>query len=205
MTWIFAALCTPTTTRRHTSPRCCCARSCSAAPRPNLLGAITGLTQARFPVHAPSHFSDGFQTTTGTPPAQAPKALVGTTIYSQQGAPVIAVADGQILGFGHTPSLGRYVSLRDSYGNTYTYAELGSVAKLYPVLVPHAHNAASPRAQQAGPSGEPAPLAPASAGTQSRAPLSEGAATGLALGVGTGLEAARRPIWACAARRGCST
>ncbi len=29
---------------------------------PNLLGAITGLTQARFPVHAPSHFSDGFQT-----------------------------------------------------------------------------------------------------------------------------------------------
>ena len=144
---------------------------------PNLLGAITGLTQARFPVHAPSHFSDGFQT------------VVGTTIYSQQGAPVIAVADGQILGFGHTPSLGRYVSLRDSYGNTYTYAELGSVAKLYPVLVPHAHGAASPRAQQAGPAGEPAPLAPASAGTQSRAPLSEGAAgAGLQLGVGTGLE-----------------
>jgi hypothetical protein len=171
---------------------------------PNLLGAITGLTQARFPVHAQSHFSDGFQTWTGTPPAptpparstppaQSPKALVGTTIYSQQGAPVIAVADGQILGFGHTPSLGRYVSLRDSYGNTYTYAELGSVAKLYPVLVPHAHGAASSRAQQAGPSGEPAPLAPASAGTQSRAPLSEGAATGLQLGVGAGLEVPAAP------------
>ena len=27
---------------------------------PDLLGAITGLTEARFPVHAPSHFSDGF-------------------------------------------------------------------------------------------------------------------------------------------------
>ncbi|HEV2944705.1 MAG TPA: lytic murein transglycosylase [Solirubrobacteraceae bacterium] len=144
---------------------------------PNLLGAITGLTQARFPVHAQSHFSDGFQT------------VVGTTIYSQQGAPVIAVQDGQILGFGHTPSLGRYVSMRDAYGNTYTYAELGSVAKLYPVLVPHAHAGASAQAQQAGPSGEPAPLAPASAGTQSRAPLSEGAAgTGLQLGVGSGLE-----------------
>src|SRR5207237_10429454 len=25
-----------------------------------LLGAITGLTEARFPVHAPSHFADGF-------------------------------------------------------------------------------------------------------------------------------------------------
>ena len=161
---------------------------------PNLLGAITGLTQARFPVHAPSHFSDGFQTVMETPPAPtppagAPKAIVGTTIYSQQGAPVIAVGDGQILGFGHTRSLGRYVSLRDSFGNTYTYAELGSVAKLYPVLVPHAHAGASAQAQQAGPSGEPAPLAPASAGTQSRAPLSEGAAgTGLQLGVGSGLE-----------------
>src|SRR5437870_2879218 len=40
-----------------------------------LLGAITALTQARFPVHAPSHFSDGF------PPAPAGsphKTLVGT-------------------------------------------------------------------------------------------------------------------------------
>ncbi len=27
-----------------------------------LLGAITGLTEARFPVHAASHFSDGFPT-----------------------------------------------------------------------------------------------------------------------------------------------
>ena len=26
-----------------------------------LLGAITGLTEAHFPVHAPPHFSDGFQ------------------------------------------------------------------------------------------------------------------------------------------------
>src|SRR5665213_3891843 len=26
----------------------------------DLLGAITGLTEARFPVHAPSHFGDGF-------------------------------------------------------------------------------------------------------------------------------------------------
>ena len=29
---------------------------------PELLGAITGLTESRFPVHAPSHFSDGFAT-----------------------------------------------------------------------------------------------------------------------------------------------
>ena len=32
---------------------------------PELLGAITGLTEARFPVHAPSHFGDGFRDATG--------------------------------------------------------------------------------------------------------------------------------------------
>ena len=112
-----------------------------------LLGAVTGLTEARFPVHAPSHYSDGFATVpaSGDASAGAPKTLVGTTIYSQPGAPVIAVQDGEITGSGETPSLGRYVTLRDAYGNTYTYAELGSVATLYPVLEPHEHTAVSAR------------------------------------------------------------
>ena len=117
-----------------------------------LLGAVTGLTEARFPVHAPSHYSDGFATVpaSGDPTAGAPKTLVGTTIYSQPGAPVIAVQDGEIVGSGETPSLGRYVTLRDAYGNTYTYAELGSVATLYPVLEPHEHTAVSARIAAAG-------------------------------------------------------
>jgi hypothetical protein len=154
----------------------------------DLLGAITGLTEARFPVHAPSRFSDGFPTTSSSA-ASAPRTLVGTTIYSRQGAPVIAVQDGEIVGRGETPSLGRYVSLRDAYGNTYTYAELGSVATLYPVLEPHDHSAVSSRIAQAGSSGEPAPSGPASAGAQPRSPLSEGAAvSGLALGAAAGLE-----------------
>jgi Transglycosylase SLT domain len=154
-----------------------------------LLGAITGLTEARFPVHAPSHFGDGFAITPESPVGSS-KTLVGTTIYSQQGAPVIAVQDGEIVGLGETPSLGRYVSLRDAYGNTYTYAELGSVATLYPVLEPHDHSAVSSRIAQPGGSGEAAPSGPASAGAQPRSPLSEGATlTGLALGAAAGLEA----------------
>ena len=156
-----------------------------------LLGAITGLTEARFPVHAQSHFSDGFATVaaSGTEPTHPSRTLVGTTIYSQQGAPVIAVQDGEIVGSGVAPSLGRFVALRDAYGNTYTYAQLGSVAKLYPVLQPHEHTAVSPRMAQSGEGAEPPPSGPASAGAQSRSPLSEGAAgTGLQLGVGTGLE-----------------
>jgi soluble lytic murein transglycosylase-like protein len=154
-----------------------------------LLGAVTGLTEARFPVHAPSHYSDGFATTPAGG-AGAPKALVGTTIYSQQGAPVIAVQDGEILASGETPSLGRYVTLRDAYGNTYTYAELGSVATLYPVLEPYEHTAVSSRIASSSGSSEPAPSGPASAGAQPRSPLSEGATvSGLALGAAASLEA----------------
>jgi len=157
-----------------------------------LLGAVTGLTEARFPVHAPSHYSDGFATVPASDgsSASAPKTLVGTTIYSQQGAPVIAVQDGEITESGVTPSLGRYVTLRDAYGNTYTYAELGSVATLYPVLEPHEHTAVSARIAASGASSrEPAPSGPASAGAQSRSPLSEGGTVSLlALGAAATLE-----------------
>ena len=98
-----------------------------------LLGAITGLTEARFPVHAASHYSDGFPTVSAGGQAK-PTTLVGTTIYSQAGAPVIAVEDGEVVQVGDSPSLGRFVTLRDAYGNTYVYAKLGDVAPVYPVL-----------------------------------------------------------------------
>jgi murein DD-endopeptidase MepM/ murein hydrolase activator NlpD len=138
-----------------------------------LLGAITGLTEARFPVHAPSHFSDGFPLlSTGSGPG---RPLAGTTIYSQAGAPVIAVQDGEIVQLGKSPSLGRFVSLRDAYGNTYTYAKLGDVSTLYPVLQPHTNTTVSRRIAQPGGSRERAPSGPATAGAQPRSPISEGA------------------------------
>ncbi len=155
-----------------------------------LLGAITGLTEARFPVYAASHFSDGF-TTVSTGGSGPEKTLVGTTIYSQAGAPVVAVQDGEIVQIGDSPSLGRFISLRDAYGNTYTYAQLGDVAPVYPVLEPHVHTALSARIARSGAKAEPAPSGPATAGAQSRSPLSEAAAvSGLALGAAAGLEAA---------------
>jgi Transglycosylase SLT domain len=97
---------------------------------PALLGAITGLTEARFPVYAASHYSDGFPLTEGA----SPHAVAGTTIDSQDGAPAIAVQDGRIVQIGRAGPLGRSISLRDAYGNTYTYSELGSTASLYPML-----------------------------------------------------------------------
>jgi murein DD-endopeptidase MepM/ murein hydrolase activator NlpD len=157
-----------------------------------LLGAITGLTEARFPVHAASHYSDGFPTVSSGGSTK-PTTLVGTTIYSQAGAPVIAVQDGEVVQVGDSPSLGRFVTLRDAYGNTYVYAELGDVASVYPVLEPHVHTAPSPRV--APRPSEQAPSGPATAGAQPRSPLSEGAAiSGLALGAAAGLEASPAPM-----------
>jgi murein DD-endopeptidase MepM/ murein hydrolase activator NlpD len=162
---------------------------------PELLGAITGLTEARFPVYAPSHFSDGFATAAASDSSEtaqsAPRTLVGTTIYSQVGAPVIAAQDGEIVQIGDSPSLGRFVSLRDAYGNTYVYAQLGSVAALYPVLEPHEHTAVSTRIAHPGGASEPVPDGPATAGAQPRSPVSEGAAvSGFALGAPASLEPA---------------
>jgi hypothetical protein len=132
-----------------------------------LLGAITGLTESRFPVHARAHFSDGFPTvaTDGSP---ATHSIAGTTIYSEADAPVIAVQDGQIVQIGDSPELGHFVSLRDAYGNTYTYAKLGSVARLYPVLQPHDPVTAHAKHGAASPPSEPRPTGPASAGTQAQ-------------------------------------
>jgi murein DD-endopeptidase MepM/ murein hydrolase activator NlpD len=153
-----------------------------------LLGAITGLTEARFPVHAAARFSDGFPTVpaSGSQPA---KPLVGTTIYSQTGAPVIAVQDGEVVQIGDTPSLGRFVSLRDAYGNTYVYAQLGDVASVYPVLEPREQSTVSPRIANGDSGSEAAPSGPATAGAQARSPISESAVvSGLALGASASLE-----------------
>jgi murein DD-endopeptidase MepM/ murein hydrolase activator NlpD len=155
-----------------------------------LLGAVTGLTEARFPVHAVSHFSDGFPMApaSGSRPAEP---IAGTTIYAQGGAPVIAVQDGEIVQIGSSPSLGRFVSLRDAYGNTYTYAQLGDVSADYPVLQPHPQSTVSRRIAQPSAASEPAPSGPATAGAQPRSPVSAGATvSGFALEAGAGLETA---------------
>ncbi len=152
---------------------------------PQLLSALMSLTEARFPVHAPAHFSDGF------PEVASPKGhlhpIAGTTIYSVPRAPVIAVADGTITAIGRSRALGLYVRLRDAYGNRYTYADLGSIAGLYPVLSPRRLLPARSRRLPVG----PPPKAPASAGVQRHSPLSEAATrSGLAFGL---VEALREP------------
>ena len=52
-------------------------------------------------------------------------------VMSAAGAPVVAVQDGRIAGLGASRKLGRYLILKDVYGDVFTYAGLGSVAKTY--------------------------------------------------------------------------
>jgi soluble lytic murein transglycosylase-like protein len=171
---------------------------------PQLLSAIADLAEARFPVHAPAHFSDGFPALPGHPG----RPLVATAIYSIPGAPVIAVQDGTILAIGRSAKLGRYVRLLDAYGDTYTYGDLGSVATLYPVLTPRAPAARHGHISEIGSAqasvgqsrqgmerrGAVSSSIPASAGVQPRSPLSAGAvSSGLSMGAAAVLETTPAP------------
>jgi hypothetical protein len=173
---------------------------------PQLLQAVTSLAEARFPVHAPSHFADGFPAVPSSAgqasDRAATKTLVATVIYSRPSAPVIAVQDGVIAAIGRSAQLGRYVVLRDDFGDTYTYGHLGSVATFYPVLTPRrrtpprTRSTRAPRAAAArqGVSAS-VPIPAASAGVQPRSPLSAAAvSSGLALGAAAALETAPAPM-----------
>src|SRR5438105_14408738 len=46
-------------------------------------------------------------------------------------ATVVSVQDGRVVKLGSTPRLGRYVVLRDVYGDVFTYAGLGSIVRSY--------------------------------------------------------------------------
>jgi Transglycosylase SLT domain len=170
-----------------------------ATPAP-LLQSLTALAEARFPVHAPSRFADGFPAVAGHPG----RSLVATVVYSRMAAPVIAVQDGVIAAIGESAALGHYVVLRDAYGDRYTYGHLGSVATLYPVLSPRRRRprrASSARAATAHGGSDTSdasvrriPLPAASAGVQPRSPLTLAAvSSGLAFGAAAALESIPPP------------
>jgi murein DD-endopeptidase MepM/ murein hydrolase activator NlpD len=108
----------------------------------DLVGSLTGLTQGRFPVQAKATYAGELskrersrrvaQGENAAHVVESDGTRRAIRIYSRRGAPVIAVNDGRISRIGHSRRLGSFVELQDSYGNTYTYAGLGSVAKTYP-------------------------------------------------------------------------
>jgi Transglycosylase SLT domain len=113
----------------------------------DLVGSVTGLTQGdRFPVAAKAKYADEISSRKAAKQAKPGKGTGnvadvvsssptrrGINIYSRRGAPVVAVNDGTIKRMGHNAKLGNYIVLQDNYGNRFTYAQLGHVAKAYPV------------------------------------------------------------------------
>ncbi|MDQ3934825.1 MAG: lytic murein transglycosylase, partial [Actinomycetota bacterium] len=109
----------------------------------DVVGSLTGLTEGRFPIAARARYADDIDEKRATRRLKAGRntnnvvsdnpARDGLAIFSERGAPVVAVNDGRIDRIGHTRKHGRYVVMRDVYGNEYAYTGLGKVAEFYPV------------------------------------------------------------------------
>jgi membrane-bound lytic murein transglycosylase B len=112
--------------------------------------------------------------------AAKPKQLMD--LLGTPGAAVVAVQNGRVVHLGHSRALGRYLVLRDVYGDIFTYAGLGDIAPRYrrpkPLADVAQHTPGSATAatsdttkqsastSAADASADPTPTLPASAGHQ---------------------------------------
>jgi hypothetical protein len=104
---------------------------------------------------------------TASPASAASGQTLGLVdLTSAPNASVVAVHDGRIVRLGNSRVLGKYVELRDVYGDLFMYAGLGTIAPTYaPEKTPRAR--AKSRVVEVASTRDPAPSLPASAGTQS--------------------------------------
>jgi membrane-bound lytic murein transglycosylase B len=115
--------------------------------------------------------------------AKAAAPLQFVDLMSSPNALVVAAQDGRIVKLGDSRKLGKYLVLRDVYGDVFTYAGLGTIAPSYVLPKASRAQAKSPVVEAAS-SHDPAPSQPASAGTQSpvtlqvKAPVAASASAG---------------------------
>jgi hypothetical protein len=160
----------------------------------DLVGSLTGLTQGRFPVAARARYANDVDAreaqrrvakgSNAAVPIDADERRRDIKIYAKPGSPVVAVQDAKVVARGHTLEQGRFVRIRDAFGNTYTYSHLGSLARRHPVL--REGPATAPAGMYANPPKDPAPTQAASAGTQPKKAAPRRKARGTA--------PARRPV-----------
>ncbi|MGN6257964.1 MAG: lytic murein transglycosylase [Solirubrobacterales bacterium] len=112
----------------------------------DLVGSLTGLTEgAHFPIAANARYADDIAAreaikegnglgSAGEVISSSPTPR-GINIFSKEGAPVVAVNDGVIRKLGHSAKLGNFIVLEDTYGNRYTYAELGKLVRNHRLVV----------------------------------------------------------------------
>ncbi|MGI9557764.1 MAG: lytic murein transglycosylase [Solirubrobacterales bacterium] len=114
----------------------------------SLISSLTGLTEgAHFPVAARARYADDISERRAQKRAKPRKGVEGNAadvirssptrrgidIFAKKRAPVVAVNDGVIKRLGRSQRLGNYAVLEDAFGNRFTYAQLGKVAKVHPV------------------------------------------------------------------------
>ena len=122
-----------TTTRTGTSTPCSSAPAGSGAATP-LVGSLTGLAEARFPIDAPARYARGPRGDPTSIEPRRPRSVI--EIRARRGAAAVAVSDGRIVAIG-TDAAGRgRIRLRDAAGNTFDYDHLAKVAESYPALRP---------------------------------------------------------------------
>jgi hypothetical protein len=131
-----------------------------AATPQSLISGLTAIVAGRFPVEGSGLHTTtavwsspptasrargattGHSAPTGTPaptPALAAASttaasgsvVAGASIAASAGAPVVAVQNAEVVKTGHDSALGRFIELRDAYGDSYTYAGLGRVLARY--------------------------------------------------------------------------
>ncbi|MCW3025204.1 MAG: peptidoglycan DD-metalloendopeptidase family protein [Solirubrobacterales bacterium] len=120
----------------------------AAAPAPAATAAAAAATKA-----------------TAAAKAAAAQTLQLVELTSAPDSSVVAVQDGRVVDLGHSRQLGKFVVLRDVYGDLFTYAGLGSIAPTYTPAKPPRSPVKSPVIEAAS-THDPTPSHPASAGNQ---------------------------------------
>jgi hypothetical protein len=158
--------------------------SLSSAPAPTKVASGSSATAGAAAVSSkPTQLSA--PTTAGAAPAStaapAPTATAGSAkgakhvnllqlvdLMSAPNASIVAAQDGRIVKLGSSRKLGKYLILRDVYGDVFTYAGLGSIASHYPKpKTPKAKQASAASASSLpalSGAGEAKPTLPATAG-----------------------------------------
>jgi hypothetical protein len=127
---------------------------------PTLTAALDALMAARFPV---SGTVLGYRERAWPAPIDQASTAREAVINAHPGAVAIAAADAVVERIGDTPALGRYIVLRDAFGDHFTYSHVASLEHVYPAFAwiqPRAHDALVPSLLAATPHGSPHPLDP---------------------------------------------
>jgi soluble lytic murein transglycosylase-like protein len=120
--------------------------------------ALPGATPAPSPAASAAHTERVLNAP--APPSQLSELL------GRRDAPVLAVEDGRVVGIGASRKLGKYVVLRDTYGDLFTYAGLGSIASGYRLPKPAQMQVPKGALQSTDAGSDPTPKQAATGGRQ---------------------------------------